>query len=1222
MASWNPQTQSGGAEQTLELNGTTLSLVPNGGSVVIPTGYISSLASVVFVSSLIAKNDIYLPSSNAPLITLAANGTVAANLFSGPFANITSGNFNGLSVVSTGIFIGSISTLTSQSAAIKTLTNQSATISNVLNVGQLQLSNAGSASVFSQTNNQINLDANLYMYSPFTLTTSNGTIDSLNTTTTFAQQLTVQNLASTSVIVLNGNVLSNTTSNLTYNGSNITTGQQGDASQWAQYPATGYVNVGGQGLGGVNGLEVDSGNINFLIDSRGSGANFTIGTSFNANPFYSQPNFNAYCENVNISAGAQVAPYYFSGNKINLDAYAGASPIPYLNDNDSAINITAHGNLSVKIPGIGPAIPSAGKGAVNITAYNAYLNGVPDPTEIGVINLNGGQVNVGNNNFLPWGSTEFVNLQALAIQIVSGSILVPDVFPSLHVRAGGGMMLDTDLTNTTSNTDSIIYVKQINAQKNILDDPFGEYLTLDGKSGGLSLNNFKVAYGQGAGADLNNIATMTGAYPVLVSSMINNVLNYSAYTYNLLQNEINAIVSGGGSNLSNITTWYLWPAQSTLTVNQNIVANKSMFSISTVNGLTLTTFAGALAPITASQLVLPGYNSLGFTDAFNFALLSGGAAPIRVSSVVLNTQGTDYLLQTSNASLYFNGQQVATTNNISTITSYSNLNLQTINATAPSSLTVYGPLIAPSSIYTNSVVIGSNGNFASFSSDINGSLYLGATRGSTIGMPISAVYDTGFNRFQLQLSNVSTINGVQYIPGGGGTSSLVLWSQFPVVNGGAVGFGSQPGRFTASNNFSFSNYSGTYLPVLAGSFNVSVYGGTGGSLGLLSNSLAILNPAGNATGLCVSSLSMNGSIVSVSSSALYVGGNNVVAGWASYPTNSTVSVVGTNPSNKTYFFIGSNGDIFSVYGSAAGTVIASSNLTLAANLTTPYGLTSLGTIITPNASVSSITFQNSNTLSTSNSALMFNGVVINTSTTIQSWATYPASVQPQSAFGFNSYSATSGNYTSFAGGNSVGRFSIYNDSTGATNISTIALSLTNNVAVAGSLTAASLTTGLVSAVSTATSTLMLNDTGLTASAGTLFVNTVPLLPMYPELQLGNNNSFSYVSANGLYPITGLTTVLPTFNYGIFTCYLTIPNTCYLGGTNYMKIGLGPAGQSANNQQQMVNVPLPASGNNSAFRCSFMVDFTAYLGSYWSVRMIASVADTFGFSNVKIKPLPN
>ena len=121
---------------------------------------------------------------------------------------------------------------------------------------------------------------------------------------------------------------------------------------------------------------------------------------------------------------------------------------------DSAINITAHGNSIVAIPGIPPIPPYfRGKGVINLTAYDSYLNGVPNPGNSpfapfsgnpGNINLNASVVNVGNANSSPLGGTSMVNLQGYYITLISGSIIIPDFFPpSLQIRAGGGVVINT-----------------------------------------------------------------------------------------------------------------------------------------------------------------------------------------------------------------------------------------------------------------------------------------------------------------------------------------------------------------------------------------------------------------------------------------------------------------------------------------------------------------------------------------------------------------------------------------------------------------------------------------------------------------------------------------------------------------------------------------------------------------------------------------------------------
>ena len=99
MASWNPAagTGGGGATQQLVLSNTTLSLVPGGGSVVLPTGVVSSV-NTLLVSSLIANQEIFLPDQQNPLIRILSTGQIIAQRVDAPIIGGTLGSFSEVDV--------------------------------------------------------------------------------------------------------------------------------------------------------------------------------------------------------------------------------------------------------------------------------------------------------------------------------------------------------------------------------------------------------------------------------------------------------------------------------------------------------------------------------------------------------------------------------------------------------------------------------------------------------------------------------------------------------------------------------------------------------------------------------------------------------------------------------------------------------------------------------------------------------------------------------------------------------------------------------------------------------------------------------------------------------------------------------------------------------------------------------------------------------------------
>ena len=61
IAYWNPELNNkggGGLTQSLKIEGNTLSLIPDGGSVQLPTGIISSVAINLQVSTVVAHDSI------------------------------------------------------------------------------------------------------------------------------------------------------------------------------------------------------------------------------------------------------------------------------------------------------------------------------------------------------------------------------------------------------------------------------------------------------------------------------------------------------------------------------------------------------------------------------------------------------------------------------------------------------------------------------------------------------------------------------------------------------------------------------------------------------------------------------------------------------------------------------------------------------------------------------------------------------------------------------------------------------------------------------------------------------------------------------------------------------------------------------------------------------------------------------------------------------------
>ena len=143
LLSWNPQAPTGsgggGTTQTLVLSNTTLSLVPNGGSVVLPVGTVSSVQTLN-VSTLVVQQEIFMPSQVGPNIQITSTGQIVAGLrLDTPLVTAFTGSFNTLGTVTLDVVanatIGSakIGTISTNSISTNSLTATNANVSTIYN---------------------------------------------------------------------------------------------------------------------------------------------------------------------------------------------------------------------------------------------------------------------------------------------------------------------------------------------------------------------------------------------------------------------------------------------------------------------------------------------------------------------------------------------------------------------------------------------------------------------------------------------------------------------------------------------------------------------------------------------------------------------------------------------------------------------------------------------------------------------------------------------------------------------------------------------------------------------------------------------------------------------------------------------------------------------------------------------------------------------------------
>ena len=739
LLSWNPQAPTGsgggGTTQTLVLSNTTLSLVPNGGSVVLPTTTVSSVQTLD-VSTLVVRQEIFMPNQLTPNIQLLSTGQIVAGLrVDTPLITAFTGSFNTLGTVTLDVVgnatVGSakIGTLSTNTISTNQLTANNAYVStiytNLIKNRQIQFTtnpNSGlaygagfraNAGLFNSSNTvmfghndqqllntQYEVDADVIQYSNSLAVFPNLTTDNLH--------------VSSFIQMSNGSNIAVSGANLTYGGQLVTTGNQGNAANWAQYAAnSGYINFNNASLNNINGISAESGDMNFLTFNQNNVRAFRVGRNNITITGY-QPTFDVGACNIHLQAGVSVGSgtgWYSEGKNITIESFAGTNvnplPIPIFNCNTN-INIIAHGGNDV----YNPLYPSAslwgGAGNINLTAYNSYLVGLaPNPANPGYIRLNASIVNVGNDNTLPFGTSAQVNIQASLVDIIAGTYSLPNLFgvTGLNVRSRNGVTIRNLELN--SNYDSKLFVRELWGQSvypvdgGVTTDR-NLYIQAQGNPG-VTMSNVKTIYGQDQwgfnGVDIINLNTATGNYPNAVSSNLSS-----------LQGQINALNISTTGGVSSPAVWYKYPALSTVTLNAGLAFNNfaspSLAPIQSYNGAIFTDFNNQLNTLGVGSLAL-GLTTGNSLSTIISPLSQGGIGVYQLNNN--STMGTVaghqflfdniYPLNVSSGQLLFNGSSLQTSNItpttptiISSILALSSLTVSSIFGNANLALTTTSTL--------------------------------------------------------------------------------------------------------------------------------------------------------------------------------------------------------------------------------------------------------------------------------------------------------------------------------------------------------------------------------------------------------------------------------------------------------------------------------------------------------------------------------------------------
>jgi len=905
LLSWNPAAATGsgggGTTQTLVLSNTTLSLVPNGGSVVLPVGTVSSVQTLN-VSTLVVQQEIFMPSQIGPTIQLLSTGQIVAGLrLDTPLVTAFTGSFNTMGTVTANIvgnaIVGSaqIGILSTNSISTLFLTATNGNVSTIYNnltkTKRIQFTtnptsgleygagfnanagvlNGSNTVMFGHNdqpafNTQFEVDADLIQYPNSVAVFPNLTTDNLH--------------VSSFIQMSNGSNIAVTGATLTYGGQNITTGTQGNAANWAQYPANaGYINFNNGSLNNINGISAQAGNIDLLTNYQGSQRNVNIGRyDVTILPTFTyQPNFNVGANNINLQAGVAVAQDstagYFTGNSINNDVYPGIASVLYLNNVDSHYRITAHGGFDVPaIPNpLWPALPpqylspgiQGGRGIIELTAYSSYLAGLaPNPLNPGIIRLNASYVYVGNDTTLPFGVSQEVDIQASLVNIIAGTYSLPNLFgvTGLNVRSRNGVTIRNLDLNT--NYDSKLFVRELWGNSvvpydgGIITDR-NLYIQAQGNPG-VTLSNVKTIYGQDQwgfnGVDIINLNTATGNYPNAVSQNLSS-----------LQGQIYALNISTTGGISSPAFWYKYPALSTVVLNQGLAFNNfaspGLAPIQSYNGAIFTDFNNQLNTLGVGNL------ALGLTTGNSLSTIISPLTQGGIGVYLLNnnsTMGTVaahqflfdniYPLNVSSGQLYFNGSTLQTSNTAPTVipsilglssltvsSIFGNANLS-LNTTSTLTLAASNINLTANSMNTNaSTIVTTTDQFNAQTTGTQSQLYIDKTQ-AYVGGPLIGINAVSTISMAAGTSQIN-VNPTNITLAAQNTLDVLTTSTINLAASKSTGGGSP----TTLNYTSPGAYSWT-APAGVTSINLNMTGAgggggdytNGGNGGLISGTLAVV----------------------------------------------------------------------------------------------------------------------------------------------------------------------------------------------------------------------------------------------------------------------------------------------------------------------------------------------------------------------------------------------
>jgi len=573
------------------------------------------------------------------------------------------------------------------------------------------------------------------------------------------------------------------------------------------------------------------------------------------------------------------------------------------------------------------------------------------------------------------------------------------------------------------------------------------------------------------GMALVNISSATGLYPnQLTSSFVgiqSNVSTNQSTMIGLTSSLQSQISSLSNATTSGANTWAAYPAQSTIyspfplsltnTTSNAIIVSTSYLNIKDnynypkgviVNSLGLKNNPGLVPDVyfnaTAGTYQGAIYSGLdnNLTSLYVSSLLFAGQGRLQVSSssLLINglpfTSGSTYVPPSSltvSTLTYNNGINEPITLSTNVNTAFTSFPLPMI-ASAGHGL---DNAIVQSEFIASAVLGSSPANTYTTSYKSGGVLVSGP--GNRQSQPIQYIIDSD-SYPSMNLSRVSTINGVPWQPNANNMSTVANWSYYPVANSN-ITFGNKTAWIAGGTNALFTDSSNVNtIPVNAKAFvlydptNVGVIANLNLAVdGIPTMSKGSLGP----NDFRVSTLYMVNDRITVSNSTIFVNGINQPQTWANYTATSSVNI----SSSQVFQKITSNGaderavnivdlsggfpymtiagqnattryelDIYGRFGVGGAALLASSNgvrtdlKMLVSSVIINNGVPGSGLVITNNTTqnktllaesfistlqtqTSSINYVSGDVLTASTGTLYFNGVQVNAN----NWSATPAS---------------------------------------------------------------------------------------------------------------------------------------------------------------------------------------------------------------------------------------